>query len=191
MAIGDGAIRERLLRDAVLAGDEVAWRAWYEETYAPLEAYVLWRCGRLRDLADDVLQETWLTAVRLLRRFDPAAGNFLNWLRGIAANVVRNHVRQWQRGQRRRSNLPAELAGDSQASAAEQHERSQQIAVALAALPERYEGVLRAKYLDQMSLAEIAAAWGESIKAVESLLTRARAAFRDAYALKEPDHATG
>jgi RNA polymerase sigma-70 factor (ECF subfamily) len=189
MPTSDGAIRERLLRDAVLAGDESAWRAWYEETYAPLEAYVLWRCGRLRDLANDVLQETWLTAIRLLRRFDPVAGSFLNWLRGIAANVVRNQLRKWQRGQRYQQPLPADLALDR--SAAEERERSERIAQALAAMPEHYELVLRAKYLDQQSVAEIASSRHESMKAIESLLTRARSAFREAYSLQEPDHATG
>src|SRR5476649_633190 len=89
MRNGEGAWREVHLRDAVLAGDENAWRAWYEETYEPLEAYVLWRCARLRDLADDVLQETWLTAVRSMKRFRPQAGSFIAWLRGIAANVIR------------------------------------------------------------------------------------------------------
>ena len=37
------------------------------------------------------------------------------------------------------------------------------------------------KYLDRMSVAEIAVACGETEKATESLLTRARAAFREAY----------
>ncbi len=54
----------------------------------------------------------------------------------------------------------------------------------MASLPEHYEAVLRAKYLDGQSMADIAAARGESVKAVESLLTRARAAFRAAY---QPD----
>ena len=44
----DRAWRERGLRDAVLAGDERAWRSWYDEAYAGLFAYVHWRCGGLR-----------------------------------------------------------------------------------------------------------------------------------------------
>jgi RNA polymerase sigma-70 factor (ECF subfamily) len=52
-------------------------------------------------------------------------------------------------------------------------------------LPARYEAVLRAKYLDGRSVADVAAAHGETAKAVESLLTRAREAFRQAY--QEPE----
>jgi RNA polymerase sigma-70 factor (ECF subfamily) len=55
------------------------------------------------------------------------------------------------------------------------------VTAALATLPDRYEAVLRMKYLDRMSVADMAAANGETEKAVESLLSRARAAFREAY----------
>jgi RNA polymerase sigma-70 factor, ECF subfamily len=64
-------------------------------------------------------------------------------------------------------------------------EAAARIARALAALPEHYEAVLRAKYLEQQSVADIAAERRESEKAVESLLTRARQAFRDVYAQEE------
>lgn len=175
----DRVWRERGLRDAVAAGDEAAWRAWYEAEYAPLEAYVLWRCGGARDLADDVLQDTWLTAVRRVRRFDPTAGSFHGWLCGIAANVLRNHLRS----RRRRAGRQEPLHGEAEKedSAAGDRERPERIAAALADLPERYESVLRMKYLDRRSVAEIAAQTGETEKAVESLLGRARAAFREAY----------
>jgi RNA polymerase sigma-70 factor, ECF subfamily len=175
----DRVWRERGLRDAVVAGDEAAWRAWYGAEYAPLEAYVLWRAGGARDLADDVLQETWLTAVRRVRRFDPAAGSFHGWLCGIAANVLRNHVRSHRRRRRRQEPLNGDLAQEYPALA--NRERAERIAAALAELPDRYEIVLRMKYLDRLSVAEIAATTGETEKAVESLLTRARAAFREAY----------
>ena len=68
--------RERAIRDAVLAGDASAWRAWFAEHFDRLAAYVRWRCGGLADLADDVTQDAWLTAVRRLRSFDPDRGPF-------------------------------------------------------------------------------------------------------------------
>ena len=45
-------------------GDEEAWRSWYDESFDALYAYALWRCAGLRDHADEVVQETWLVAVR-------------------------------------------------------------------------------------------------------------------------------
>jgi RNA polymerase sigma-70 factor (ECF subfamily) len=58
---------------------------------------------------------------------------------------------------------------------------AERVAEALAGLPDRYEQVLRAKYLDRLTVDQIAAGWGETPKAIESLLTRARQAFREAY----------
>jgi RNA polymerase sigma-70 factor (ECF subfamily) len=175
----DRVWRERGLRDAVAAGDEAAWRAWYGAEYALLEAYVLWRCGGARDLADDVLQDTWLTAVRRVRRFDPAAGTFHAWLCGIAANVLRNHLRSRRRRGGRQEPLDGEVGREDPAVG--DREQAGRVSAALAGLPERYEQALRMKYLDRMTVTEIAAAAGETEKAIESLLSRARAAFREAY----------
>jgi RNA polymerase sigma-70 factor, ECF subfamily len=175
----DRVWRERGFRDAVAAGDERAWQAWFDAEYAPLEAYVLWRCGSLRDLADDVIQETWLAAVRRIRKFDPEVGPFQIWLRGIAGNALRNQLRS----NRRRSNKLEPLTGEvgREDSNAADRERAERVAKALATLSDRHELVLRLKYLERRSMAEIAAEWNETEKAVESLLTRARAAFREAY----------
>jgi RNA polymerase sigma-70 factor (ECF subfamily) len=170
--------RERGLRDAALAGDETAWRALYEDAFAALHGYALWRCGGLRDRADDVTQETWLTAVRRLRAFDPGRGDFASWLRGIAANLLRNLYRKERRGgQVRLLDGAAPTAPDGIAA----RERAEVVVAALASLPDHYEAVLRAKYLDGLAVADIAAVSGMTEKAVESLLTRARQAFRGAH----------
>jgi RNA polymerase sigma-70 factor (ECF subfamily) len=176
----DEVARERATRDAVLAGDRAAWRAWYDAHFGPLAAYARWRCGGSADLADDVIQETWLVAVRRLRAFDPAKGPFAGWLAGIAANAARNAVRGRRRRDRRSRPLADAPEPGCEADRAAE-ERAGRVAAALAALPDRYEAVLRAKYLDRMTVDEIAAARGETPKAVESLLTRARQAFREAY----------
>jgi RNA polymerase sigma-70 factor (ECF subfamily) len=176
--------RDEALRRAVLAGDESAWRAWYDECFDALLGYVLWRCGGLRDAADEVVQETWLIAVRRVRQFDPSAGSFAGWLRGIAANLLRNRFRRQSRAE---ALLPATCArsGGGAAEPADgalvRREEAERIARALAGLSERHEAVLRAKYLEGRPVASIAAEWHETPKAVESLLTRAREAFRAAY----------
>ena len=183
MHSGERVWRERGLRDAVLTGDERAWRMLYDESFAGLYAYVLWRCAGLRDRADEAAQETWLTAVRRISRFDPAVGNFAAWLRGIAANVLRNHFR---RARRDRKGFAARLRDSDRSSADEG--RAERIAAALNDLPDRYEAVLRAKYLEGRSVADIAAESGATAKAIESLLTRARQAFRDAYGPEEDEY---
>lgn len=169
----DRVQREEMLRRAVLAGDEGAWQAWYNETFDALYAFVLWRCGRQHDQADEITQETWLTAVKSVRHFDPYQGSFSVWLRGIAANVIRHQLRRGVRLRKRE-----QVASESRPSDRQQDDR---IALTLDALPERQEAVLRAKYLDGLSVAEIAAQWNDTPKAIESLLSRARQAFRELF----------
>jgi RNA polymerase sigma-70 factor (ECF subfamily) len=182
----DRVWREHGLRTAVLAGDESAWQTWYEESYAGLAAYVAWRCAGMPDLAEEIVQESWLTAVRRLRAFDPEHGSFAGWLQGIAANLLVNHFRRQARRRVHDRSLNGQAAVVPAADhALEQREAAERIAAALSTLPERYEAVLRAKYLEQQSVAQIAGSWNETPKAVESLLTRARQAFRDAYENKE------
>jgi RNA polymerase sigma-70 factor (ECF subfamily) len=179
--MGDGNTwGERAIRDAVLAGDAGAWRHWYDAHFERLDGYVRWRCGGLRDLADDVLQEAWLVAVNRVRSFDPAKGSFFDWLCGIASNAARNAIRARLRQKARARPLSA---GDDRPTSepADPTERAERVAAALAALPDHYESALRAKYLDGLSVNEMAARRGESPKAVESLLSRARQAFREVY----------
>jgi len=178
MTNGDRALERGLWR-AVLAGDEQAWRSWYAAAFDPLYAYVLWRCAGLRDVADEIVQETWLIAVRRVAAFDPVRGDFGSWLRGIASNLVRNHFR------REKSRPTQNLAhADLLSRTDDTHRHRQQaerVAQALAALPKHYEDVLRAKYLEGQPVAAIAEARSDSVKAVESLLTRARQALREAF----------
>lgn len=171
-------VYETGLRAAVLAGDEAAWRSWYDAHSDRLRRYVHWRCGGMADLGDDVLQEAWLTAVRRIRDFQPGAGAFANWLFGIAAMTLKNHLRKQRRRLARKEPLIEDHAG---AVVCAEGDTSWKTAQALAELPPRYERALRAKYLDGRTVNDIAVEWQESPKAVESVLSRARDQFRDAF----------
>src|SRR5262245_45426982 len=129
----DRVWRERGLRDAVRAGDARAWERWYDQSFAALDAYVVWRCGGQRDLADEVLQDTWLVAVRRIGHFDPVQAPFAAWLRGIAANALRNRLRK--------SHPVRRINGELSASNQKTGDLRERIAAALASLPPNYEDV--------------------------------------------------
>src|SRR4051812_42999526 len=97
-----GPAYERGLHRAVLAGGERAGKAWSDAGFDGLYASALGRRGGLRDAADEVVQDAWLAAVRRIRDFDPERGPFRAWLRGIAANLLRNRFR----GERARATQP-------------------------------------------------------------------------------------
>lgn len=178
--------REEALRRAVLAGDEAAWRTWYDETFEAVRRFVAWRMRGFPDGCDEVLQETWLVTVRRIREFDPQRGAFLDWVRGIARHVLKNHIRKHPA--KCVTVLPDEVVRKESAEA-DLIARSERIVAVLQILPGRYAAVLREKYLEQRSVADIAMSWNETTKAIESLLTRARLAFREAFGMDQESNA--
>lgn len=166
--------RERLLHAAASAGDAAAWEELFRAHHAAVFRYALWRCGGRTDVAEDVTQEAWLLAAKRLWAFDPTRGPFAGWVCGLASNVARNTVRTRLRHARRLNGVTAP------ATDAPEHD-PELVALALAELTPEYEAVLRGKYLDGLSVDELATTSGRSPKAVESQLTRARDAFRAAY----------
>lgn len=178
--VTDRQVIERGLREAVLSGDDAAWKLLYDSCCNRLFAYVYFRTGRDRSRAEELIQDCWETAVRRIRRFDPELGSFEQWMRGIADWLVLNAQRKWWRRSRWRASYAPDRV-DRTADRGDALAVAEQTALALMELPERYRKALRAKYEEQLPIAEIAARWRESPKAVESVLARARAAFREAY----------
>lgn len=167
---------EIALRAAVVAGNDAAWQVLYDRHVDALYAFAWYRSGRRADRAEEVAQETWLTAVRRIAAFDPERGPFESWLKGIAANVLKNQRRRWRRDERT-ENLHDENLLDEPPPP----ENGELVGLALTALPQRYQTVLRAKYEERLSVAEIAQRLGATAKATESMLSRAREAFRDIF----------
>lgn len=173
---------ERGLRAAILSGDEAAWRVLYERYFDALYAYSFARVGRDPDRAQEVVQECWMVAVRRVRAFEPARGSFGQWLRGIADRVILGQQRRWARRNRLARNEPPVPESTGPIVPSDAGER---VARVLLSLPAPYAAVLRAKYAEQLAVADIARGWGRSVKAVESLLSRARTAFREAWSRVE------
>jgi RNA polymerase sigma-70 factor (ECF subfamily) len=88
--VGEGTFDSEL--EALKAGDEAAFRALIERYHGPMMrlamAYV-----RDRGVAEDVVQETWLTCLRSLERFE-GRSSLKTWIFGIAMNVARSRRRK-------------------------------------------------------------------------------------------------
>ena len=170
---------EAWLASASRRGETGAWRQLVESNYASVAAYLRWRCGGRADLEDEATQQTWLTAARRIGAFEPQKGCFAAWVCGVAANSVRSVLRQQRRSFGRMkafSTIAEPFVADGTDIDRER------VALALAELRDDYELVLRQKYFEGLSVVDIAGSTKQTAKAVESLLTRARQAFRDAYA---------
>jgi len=89
---------EKRIVDKLKRMDSRMWEHIFENYTATL-SYDVSNSLRKRDLplefADDILQETWLTAVEKIQDFQcDGDGKFYNWLRVIALNHVRNYWRK-------------------------------------------------------------------------------------------------
>ncbi len=177
---------EPALRAAVLNGDGAAWEILYERARGPVRRLVGRRVPA-REI-DDVVQETWMTAVRRIASFEPRIGTFTGWVLGIAARTALAALRRgagaqgspWCRESGDALRGSAGLGAMSGGSA-ESEDASAAVQETLRALPARYRMVLQAKYEQGLAVEEIASRSGATAKAIESLLSRARDAFRTLY----------
>lgn len=89
----DRELSDRIVRD----GDEAAFRALYRRHTPALYPFVLRVLGGSAEDAEDVVQDTWLRAVRALARFRWES-SFRTWLNGIGLNRARELMRKRSRG---------------------------------------------------------------------------------------------
>jgi RNA polymerase sigma-70 factor, ECF subfamily len=182
-------VDDRTLADRALRGDDQAFDELFEIYFPRLFRFALRRVAD-EDAAEDIVQSTLIKAMRSLSSWRGEASLF-TWLCTICRHEVHGH---WQRQGRRpemtsiddapevRAALEALSAGgDSPERALERAQISGAVQLVLDHLPGRYGDVLEWKYAHGLSVAEIAAKLGTSIKAAESMLTRARLAFREGY----------
>jgi len=190
------------LAQGLRAGSAEAWHELYDAF-----AEAVWRCVARRvgphaaEVAD-IVQETFLAAARSARSFDPARGSLWSWLSGIARRQAALHFRRKQTrpigndhnsaagnalrgvpGTADHGRLldwldghaaePADLLAAAETAAA--------VRQVLDALPVDYETLLVGKYMDGLSLEELAEEEDATSSAISSKLARARRAFREAF----------
>lgn len=173
--------RERL---SEIFASEAAFRAWYERLLPRVYGYVYSRCGRDHDLAEDLVQVTFVEAIRGRAAFDGRSEPF-TWLCGIARHKLADHYRRLDREEARGERLAAQSEQIDLPDEAAAVDERDAIGRALNGLPALQRAVLVFTALDGLSVREAAALIGRSESATESLLHRARVAFREAYGMGE------
>lgn len=117
-------------------------------------------CGA-RVLAEDVVQEAFLSVWRRLDRYDPARGEVRSWLLGIVHNGAIDKLRQSATHERRRASsdgLEDRLQAPERTDIeVEQREQANEVRSALLALPDEQRHVIELAYFGGLTHTEIAA----------------------------------
>ncbi|MEM7286387.1 MAG: sigma-70 family RNA polymerase sigma factor [Actinomycetota bacterium] len=158
------------------AGDAAAFRAVYRATLGDVYGYLLVHTGGNHAVAEDLTAETYLHAARQYREGSPEAVTGA-WLKTVAKRRLIDHWRREERLSRRAQRLGHETLVNRQGHADRETDRLA-IYEALGRLPDDQRLVLTLKHLDGLTVREIAEVMDRSPKAIETLLTRARKAFR-------------
>jgi RNA polymerase sigma-70 factor (ECF subfamily) len=162
-----------------LVHDEVAFRDWYDRVLPRVYRYLLSRCDGDVSVAEDLTWQTMVHAIRDRHRFDGRT-HVVTWLCSIGRIHLVDHYRHEGRGTPRFARLVDEVPrGVSPAWKAGEARLAVESALATLELDQRLALVFR--YLDGLAVRDVAAALGRSESSTESLLARARDAFRRAY----------
>lgn len=181
---------DRDLVREMLAGDERAFTTFFDFYFPRVYRFALPRVNRNEHTARDVVQATLVKAMRKLDTWRGDASLF-TWLCQICRREIADHVRS----QRRHSAKVVLIEDSEEVRAALEsieapsrddplHRASSEevrrlVHAVLDRLPGRYGEALEWKYVEGRSVEEIGERLGIGQTAAQSLLARARVAFRE------------
>ncbi|MGH9106267.1 MAG: RNA polymerase sigma factor [Acidimicrobiales bacterium] len=162
------------------AGEARAVRWLLDEVAPVVYGFLFARVGGVEIVAEDLLQETLLEAVRSAHNFrgDAAAST---WMCAIARRRLARYYESERRAEAARQSLRLVEGGAAAAGAsaiAEAVELQDELVRALGRLPPLQRQVLVLKYIEALSVQEIADQVGRSRVQVQSLLQRGRDGLR-------------
>lgn len=188
-------------------GNTQAIEQWFHAYSDTLYTFIFYRVGKDNQLAADIVQETFLKALRDMQKYDSKRGSMFAWLTLLSKNCIKQAFRErgreisydriWQDidngllvafEQIATEPLPDEVI--------ERAETAQLVQMTLANIPANYKHVLKQYYYQLKPPKEIALAVGVSEGAIKTMLYRARQAFKAAFlrlekSFNNPDTAKG
>ena len=186
----DGHTNDKHLAERLLAGDEDAFEELFAVQVPRLYRIALARLDNDAAAAEDAVQATLIKAMQKLSTFRGEA-SLLTWLATICLREIGAAFRKSQRRPELQLNedVPEisaalellETVGDGPEQSTLRNEVSRLVQATLDRLPARYADVLEWKYFEGLSVKEIAARLDTGPTAVQSVLSRARVAFRDGF----------
>ena len=155
-AVGDEVLVDRLRGGQAQAGEELVQRYC-----KPLLRY-LQSLVQNDQMAEELLQQTWLSVLEHVDRFDAGGGGFKAWVYRIATNKANDHwrLRGREKTVREGLKLVTEESGPDAGFPMEQTEQVGKLRSAIERLPENQRQVLLLRYYSGLKFVEIAETLG-------------------------------
>lgn len=179
---------ESISLSALRKGDNQAVLAWYKFYQPKLSAFIARRVSHQPDI-EELTQETFISCLRNLPSFSHRS-RLWTWMCAIAKHEIGDYYRKryakkvlkllplsdwflpnFNHSSDQATTFETELANDL-------NEKMEHV---WQKIGHYYQELLQQKYLDKLSVAQLARARGKTPKAIESELYRARQAFKIAY----------
>ncbi|MYR93051.1 sigma-70 family RNA polymerase sigma factor [Streptomyces sp. SID4937] len=178
-----GAGREPELLALARSGDREAFATLYNEHHAEVSRYIR---GRVRDvyLAEDLVSETFLRALRRIETFAWQGISVAAWLVTIAKNLIVDHFKAMRTrlevvvGDALNAEAVSVSAEDDGLRELAAFEASETVSVALLALTPEQHAAIQLRYLGELSISETATAMHRTEGSVKQLTYRGLAAMR-------------
>lgn len=168
------------LTAGIRAGNEEAFRLFHALYFDRLYQFLLVIARGNEDEARDALQETLLRVVRYARRFDNEE-IFWSWLKAIARSAARDRGRKQSRYLSLLQNFTLHWQNSVPSPASQSNpELSDLLQESLQELNPEERSIIEGKYLQGLTVRELASDAGLTEKAVESRLLRLRRQIREA-----------
>jgi len=176
------------LASRVVAKDRAAAQEFFDNYFARLYRFVALRVDQ-PDACEDVVQEAMIKAMRNLAGYRGEAALF-TWLCQIGRNEISNYFQRFGRKDAQLVSLDddpnvraaLESLNLDEMDSTDRLALEQVVQLTLDYLPDKYGKALEWKYLEGLSVEEIAERIGTGVIATQSLLARARSAFRRGFA---------
>jgi RNA polymerase sigma-70 factor (ECF subfamily) len=153
--------------------------ALYDRALPDVYGYLLARCRNRAD-AEDVTADVFLAAVDAVQRA-AVAEMTVGWLIGVARHKLVDHWRRSERDRRRLEAVATDAVTADPPGGWPDHIDVLAARDTLAGLGAQHRAALTLRYLDGLSVPEVAEVLGRTVHATEALLVRARRAFRAAH----------
>ncbi len=170
--------------DAIVAGDQIAYQAVVKRFLTSISHYAYRMLGNRKD-TEDIAQETFLRVWLNARTWQSDQAKLSTWIHRIAHNLCVDYLRKHSRMTIQNDFEDTESVINNPDFESIDSDKKALLVSAINKLPENQRSALALCHYQNFSNKEAAAIMGLSVKALESLISRAKRSLKNSVTMTE------